>query len=114
MPSFINSKAARNYPENLRTFRKLRDQPPGFKLAYDPDTGWFRVQGKGNWTAIQRTLSTTEQSVTSEEQFAQPVRDVFGEAILDGVPVLELQQALEGLTRLAATYEREPAKRAAL
>jgi hypothetical protein len=108
--SNLNTPAANQYRANLNVFKSLRQPGRKFKLAYNGQTGLFETQSDNVLTSMSRTFSRTTQSVTSEANFATPVREVFMEAVLSNTAPPELNEALEGLRKLRDTYNNEPDK----
>jgi hypothetical protein len=96
-----------NLRPNLRTLAQLRDKR-GAKLSYDRNGGLFSIQEKGKWQSIARTFS--RDSVTSEENFGAPMRELFAAAHAqigvgaDPITQAEITLALDGLKALRASY----------
>jgi hypothetical protein len=62
---------------NLDTLAQLASKP-GSKLWFDKERGLFSIQEKGLRQGLKRSF--TKQSVTSEELFGSPIRDLFAAA----------------------------------
>jgi hypothetical protein len=90
-----------NLQHNLDTLAQLRNKP-GSKPSYDPDTGRFSIDEQGFLQPLIRTL--WRDSVTSEEYFGEPIREIFAAARAKGS---DFTQALAGLQSLRNSYTGE-------
>jgi len=109
-----HSKSNKKALEALSLFRTIQ---PKDKLRFHRTTDTFEIDREGN--NFKRTFnnmfrkSGTENSVTNDEMFHTPIVLVFKMARLtESMP--ELNSAYLGLKNLEKTYEKEPAKLAAL
>ena len=92
-----------NLQHNLTILAQLVNQ--GSKLSYSPGAGRFSIDKPGLFQGTLRTL--WRDSVTSEQHFGEPIREVFAAAHAEGRNVTA---ALNGLDTLRASYANEPAK----
>src|ERR1700676_4974254 len=90
-----------NLQHNLATLAQLRNKP-GSKPSYNPDTGRFSIDEQGFLQPLIRTL--WRDSVTSEEYFGEPIREIFAAAHAE---VRDVTQALAGLQSLRNSYTGE-------
>jgi Yersinia/Haemophilus virulence surface antigen len=97
MPS---SDDCENVKANLDTISKLKTN--GSKLSYDKVSGRFSIQEPGIKQSIARTFSPN--SVSSEEYFGAPIRELFAAAHAEK---MDVAQALEGLKALRRSYVGE-------
>jgi hypothetical protein len=92
-----------NLRHNLKTLADL--VTPGSKLSYSPGAGRFSIDQPGRIQGAIRWL--WNDSITSEEYFGEPIREVFAAAHAEGRNVTA---ALNGLDTLRASYSTDPAK----
>jgi hypothetical protein len=97
-----------NLEYNLKVLTDLANATPGTKLAYDASEGRFALQGPGLKQTITRTFSG--DSVTSTENFADPIKAIFAAAV-DEVSAGRfsrrlIETAQEGLKSLVSTYRQ--------
>jgi len=91
-----------NLQPNLTTLAQLGNKP-GSKLSYDKNRGRFSIQEPGFFSqSLPRTI--LKESVTSEEDFGAPIRELFAAAHAENHDVT---QALNGLMALRQSYTGE-------
>ncbi|MEP9380632.1 T3SS effector HopA1 family protein [Aquabacter sp. CN5-332] len=109
------TRAADEYLRNIAFFASLRTVA-GAKLNFDPATGLFSVASN----FLSRTFSNlratagTEQSVTNDATFHDPVVDVFRAATQHNVDIARRREAYEGLATLRKQYAGDRTRSAAL
>jgi hypothetical protein len=90
-----------NLEHNLVALAQLRNKA-GSKLSYNPDTGRFSIDEQGFFQPLIRTL--WRDSVTTEEYFGKPIREIFAAA---QAKARDVTQALAGLESLRNSYTEE-------
>lgn len=102
----------RNLAHNLRVITGLSANLVGTKLSFDKDTGRFTAQEPGKWTSFVRTFS--RDSITKEDWFGDPIRDVFAAAkagiAANTVTQLAFDDAIAGLRTLRVSYADDAAR----
>ncbi len=100
-----------NLKHNLDALADLVNRKPGSKLSYSARDGRFsidepyEVRGQDVKGAIRFLW---RDSITNEEYFGKPIREVFVSAHAQGS---DAKAALSGLNALKATYAGDPVKR---
>jgi hypothetical protein len=92
-----------NLQHNLTILAQLGN--PGSKLSYNPSKGRFSINEPGRLQGAIR--SVWRDSVTSEEHFGEPIREVLAAAHAEGRDVVA---ALNGLITLRNSYATQPDK----
>jgi len=104
--------AGREYARNLEFFAGLRNKTGKFQLEFDKGTGLFSsYSGSGFTRTMGNMLSGgSKQSVKNDDMFANPIKDVFMEAVLNGAGENKIKQALDGIVKLSNRYSNDKSK----
>lgn len=107
------TNAGRQYMANLNFFAGLRNKTGKFQLEFNKEKGLFSTySGTGFTRTFSNILSSRneQQSIKNDAMFANPIKDVFMEGILNGVDKNMLKQALDGIVKVSKAYNDDQSK----